>query len=91
MAAAAPCTVCAVVRKHYPRDPQAHPMHCPACAHCGARLIQKHQRHASATPAQKRDRSRAALSDWMACGHSESLLRKLAKTDAWAVAPASGG
>ena len=29
-----------------------------------------------------------ALLDWLALGHSEAALRKLAKATAWAVAPA---
>lgn len=85
------CDVCAVVRRYYPKDPQLHRMHCPACVHCGARLIQKHQRQQGLTPAQRQDRSRAALSDWMACGHAEAQLRSLAKATAWAVAPADAG
>ena len=82
------CQVCSAVRKHFPRDPQVHTMHCLSCAFCGARLIQKHQRRLANTPQQKRDRSRQALVEWMALGHSEAALRKLARATAWAVAPA---
>lgn len=82
------CAVCATVRKHFPRDPQVHPMHCLGCVHCGARLIQKHQRRQAFTPEQKRVCSRQSLQDWLALGHSEALLRKLAGATAWAVAPA---
>ena len=82
------CAVCSTVRKHFPRDPQVHPMHCLSCIFCGARLIQKHQRRLGTTPEQTRQRCRQELQDWMAQGHSEAALRKLAKATAWAVAPA---
>lgn len=55
-----------------------HTLFSPACLHCGARLIQR-----LGTLPRPRDeitaRRRAVLSDWMAYGHSEQELRKLAK------------
>lgn len=84
------CDVCNVVRKYYPKDPQAHRQHCLKCVFCGARLIQRLQRVFALAPPVRRERSRAALADWMAHGHSEAQLRALAKATAWAVAPAPG-
>lgn len=83
------CDVCSVVRKHYPRDPQVHRQHCLKCVYCGARLIQKLQRVFVLAPPVRREKSRVALSDWMALGHSEARLRALAKATVWAVAPAA--
>lgn len=81
------CDVCAVLRKHYPRDPQLHSKHCPACAHCGARLIQKIQRWSPLPRPQVQAACRQVLADWLACcGHSEAEIRALAKATAWAVA-----
>ena len=86
------CDVCAVLRKHYRNDPQLHRMHCPACAHCGARLIQKIQRWSQLPRPQVQAACRQVLADWLACGHCESEIRALAKAGAWAVAsaPAQG-
>lgn len=86
------CDVCAVLRKHYPRDPQLHSMHCPTCAHCGARLIQKIQRWSQLPRPQVQTACRQVLADWLACGHNEAEIRALAKAGAWAVAsaPAQG-
>ncbi len=55
-----------------------HRMFNPACLHCGARLIQR----LGKLPRPKDEitaRRRQVLSDWMAQGHSESDLRRLAK------------
>lgn len=85
-----PCQPCSVIHKHYRNDPQAYRMHCPTCIHCGARLIQKLQRLYLLTPEQRRDQCRQVLQEWMAQGHDEVELRKMAKAAAWAVAPAQG-
>lgn len=62
-------------------------MYTPACLYCGARLIQSLGRHRR--PREEiADRRRAVLSDWMAHGHSEIELRRLAKLDALPLAPA---
>jgi hypothetical protein len=56
-----------------------HPLHCPTCLWCGARLIariQALQRPRSEITA----RCRKVLADWMAMGHDETELRRLAKT-----------
>ena len=59
----------------------------PACAFCGARLIQKIGRlQLSAT--ESTARKRAVLADWMALGHSELQIRALAKLKELALAPA---
>ena len=58
----------------------------PACQFCGARLIQKIGRlqlNASESTARKR----AVLVDWMALGHSEIEIRRLAKGTELALAP----
>lgn len=80
-----PCQPCSVIHKHYRNDPQAYRQHCPTCPYCGARLIQKLQRMYQLTAEQRRDRCREALQQWLAMGHDEAQLRKLAK-GAWAVA-----
>lgn len=59
--------------KHYPR----HPVFCPSCIWCGGRYI-----HMLGTlPISKiliRDRRRHVLATWIAHGHLECQLRRLA-------------
>lgn len=62
------------------------PRHCPTCIYCGARLIWKLQRKPIPRE-QKVARCRAVLSDWMAHGHSEAEIRRLAKMGAIPLAP----
>ena len=81
-----PCQPCRVILKHYPRDPQLHRMHCETCPHCAARLVQKIQRLFTWPKERKVAECRQVLTDWTRHGHSEVLIRKLAKQDAWAVA-----
>lgn len=50
----------------------------PTCLWCGARLIQRIQ-GMPITPSSKSARCKQVLTDWMAYGHSEQLLRQLAK------------
>ena len=58
----------------------------PACSHCGARLIQKIGRlQLGAT--ESTARKRAALVTWLELGHSESVIRGLAKAGELALAP----
>lgn len=60
------------------REAPGHALFCPTCIWCGARLIQRIQR--LPRPASEiRDRCRQVLADWMAYGHAEQELRKLAK------------
>lgn len=60
------------------REAPAHRMFNPACLHCGARLIQR-----LGTLQRPREeivaRRRQVLADWMAMGHPEADLRRLAK------------
>lgn len=65
-----------------------HPVHCPTCLPCGARLIQSIQRLPIPREA-KIDRCRKVLADWMAHGHSEAEIRRLAKLEAMPLAPES--
>lgn len=53
-------------------------MYSPACLHCGARLIQKLGKLGRPS-AEVTARRRVVLADWMAYGHSEVELRRLAK------------
>lgn len=55
-----------------------HPMFCPACLHCGARLIQR-LGHLPRSRDEIKARRQAVLRDWMAFGHAEEDLRALAK------------
>lgn len=60
----------------------------PACLYCGARLIQalgklRRPREEIA------ERRRKVLADWMAHGHSEAELRRLAKLEALPLAELS--
>jgi len=50
----------------------------PACLHCGARIIQ-HLGTLQIGQSECAQRRRAALADWLAWGHSEAEIRKLAK------------
>lgn len=51
-------------------------LHSLGCAHCGARLIAAIQALKMRPREERAERMRAALSDWMAHGHDEKLLRK---------------
>ena len=68
-----PCDCCNAAR-----EAPAHAMFDPACLYCGARLIQR-----LGTLLGPKDeivaRRRQVLADWMAMGHSEIDLRRLAK------------
>lgn len=68
------CELCATAREF----PQANVMHCPSCIHCGARLIQRIGRLPIAV-SEASQRRKAVLTDWVAAGHSEAEIRKLAK------------
>lgn len=60
--------------------------HTPKCLWCGARLIQKIQR--LRRPREEiASRCKAVLTDWVAYGHSEQQIRKLAKERAFAFEP----
>lgn len=61
-------------------------MYTPACIWCGARLIQSLGRK-SRPREEIVERRRTVLADWMAHGHSEAELRRLAKLDALPLAP----
>lgn len=64
-----------------------HRMFNPACVHCGARLIQRLGK--LARPREEiAARRRQVLADWMAQGHPEADLRRLAKGQV-PLAPAS--
>jgi hypothetical protein len=55
-----------------------YPLHCPTCLWCGARLIQR----LGKMPIPAADSiamRRKVLADWVAMGHSEQELRRLAK------------
>ena len=56
----------------------AWPRHNPLCTWCGARLISRIQRYPILADT-KRDRCRTVLADWMAYGHAEQDLRRLAR------------
>ena len=53
-------------------------MHCPTCLWCGARLLKTIGRM-QITADQSVARRRKVLADWVAHGHSEQDLRRLAK------------
>lgn len=60
------------------RENPNHPLHCPKCLYCGARVIWRVQRLRIAKE-DVIERCRQALADWMERGHSEDELRRLAK------------
>lgn len=76
------CECCDVTR-----DFQEHPLHCPSCSYCGARLIwriQKLRRGVTET----QSRCQTVLQDWMRLGgHAEGLIRKLAKQPTMPIKP----
>lgn len=53
----------------------------PVCVNCGARMIRAIQA-LRIPPENKAARCRAVLKDWMAFGHDEAELRRLAKGSA---------
>jgi hypothetical protein len=55
-----------------------YPLHCPTCLWCGARLLKTIGRM-QITAEQSVARRRKVLADWVAHGHSEQDLRRLAK------------
>lgn len=71
-----PCECCLAAR-----EAPAHRMFSPACLWCGARLIQSLAglRNAHNRREEIGERRRAVLSGWMAYGHDETELRRLAK------------
>lgn len=78
------CEVCDTARGN-----PAFPMHCPTCVWCGARLIQRLR----GLPRPRQEiaaRQRRVLSDWVAHGHAEELLRSLARATAVPLAPIAG-
>ena len=81
------CPQCTLIRSYWPNEPWHRTQYNPACIHCGARLIQWLQRKCTSSRADRAERCRSALSMWMAYGHSEDEIRKLAKAKQWAVAP----
>ena len=86
------CGECAILREHYPRDPEVRLVRVrlffPSCIYCGARYIQWIQRK-SGRPAEARKREcRRVLERWKAHYHDEAELRALAKSPTWAVEPA---
>lgn len=68
-----PCQCCAATR-----EAPAHAWFDPACLHCGARLIQRLGKLARPKD-EITARRRKVLADWMAMGHAEEDLRRLAK------------
>lgn len=60
---------------------QAYPSHDPLCLHCGARLIWRIQRLLQRPREERIARCRQALADWMAHGHAEMEIRRLAKME----------
>lgn len=79
------CPQCTQIHNHWKSDPWNHKLFNPACLHCGARLIQTHQRRYGVTRDEKVAACRKALSMWMQYGHSEAELRKLAMAADWAI------
>lgn len=69
-----PCECC-----KYAKQSPGYAYYCPACLWCGARLIRAIG-HIPGLPALTvRDRRRAVLADWLAMGHDETKIRKLAE------------
>lgn len=79
------CDPCQTVRRWFLSDPSSHRFYSLGCLHCGARLIQTHQRRYGVTRDEKVAACRKALSMWMQYGHSEAELRRLAKSGDWAI------
>jgi len=61
-------------------------VHCPSCLPCGARLIQNIQRLPIARSIASA-RCKTVLADWVAHGHSEIEIRRIAKADAVPLQP----
>ncbi len=55
-----------------------HPLHCPTCLWCGARVLSRILALKGVRTRQELSaRASSALQVWVAHGHSESMLRKL--------------
>ena len=67
------CTDCTATR-----EAPAWPMHNPTCLYCGATLIQRIGKYSIPISAAT-ERRRAVLDDWVAHGHDEAQIRRLAK------------
>lgn len=67
-----PCPCCQVARQH-----PTYRFFSPACAYCGARLIQRLGQLPIAA-SECKTRRQAVLKDWLEHGHSETLIRNLA-------------
>lgn len=63
----------------------------PHCVFCSARLIQQLGKVRTPTSEQIAARRRVVLADAIAYGHSEALIRELAKSKTLAVQPLAGG
>ena len=84
------CDECAILREHYPRDPEVRlervRLFFPNCIYCGARYIQWIQRKSGLSANARKRECRRVLDRWLAHGHDEAALRALAKGGQWAVA-----
>lgn len=49
------------------------------CQQCGARLIKRIQGMTARPPAERSERCKAVLADWVAWGHGELEIRSLVK------------
>lgn len=67
------CSCCEIARLV-----PTYPVHCPSCAPCGGRLIRAIQRLPIAK-SEAAARCRAMLAVWVAHGHAEIEIRRLAK------------
>ena len=67
--------------------PQHHRFFAEGCLPCAARRVQFIQRSLNLPPDDKRNRCRKALADAMALGLPELEIRRMAKLDAWQLAP----
>lgn len=64
------------------REAPLHNAYNPACAWCGARIIQAIRSRVGQVPREERSlRASAELAHWVKWGHDEALIRSLVRTN----------
>ena len=89
------CDECAILRDHYPRDPEIRmaraALFFPSCMHCGARYLQWIKRKLPLPVYEKKAAYERVYERWERAGHNREQIKALGMDKDWAVAPATKG